>query len=348
MSVEKELFGKTPEGEEVSCFTINAGALRAQLLDWGGVLRSLQVPDRSGTPLDIVLGFDDLEAYLKNPPHFGGIIGRCANRIGGASFSIGDRSYSLEANNHGNTLHGGSHSFDTRRWEVGEQDDHSVRLVLKSPDGDQGFPGNLELSVTYSLTEEGLSISYEGRADQDTILNPTNHSYFNLHGENSGKQVLDHLVRFNASSYTPVGDEKAIPTGEIAPVFGTPMDFTEAIPIGERIDEDFPQLRYTGGYDHNYVLKREASDELLQIGEVSCEATGIRMSVRTDSVGFQFYTANGLDSPGKGGRHYGRREAFCIETQFFPDAANCPAFPSPLLKAGEVFRSGTVYLFERI
>ncbi len=349
MAVKTEVFGTSPEGTQIHTYTLqNQQGIQAVLTDLGAVLVKLVVPDKDGTPTDVVLGFDDVQGYLGRHPHFGAIIGRNGNRIAGGSFEIGGVRYQLVQNQKGNNLHSGPDYYEHRMWEVVSAEENAVTFALDTPDGDQGFPGAFHVEVTYSLSEDNaLAISYEGKADRDTVANMTNHSYFNLNGEGSGTTVLNHMVRFNADSYTPVTDDKAIPDGTIASVKDTPFDFGTFHSIGERIDEDFDQLTYTGGYDHNYVLKREASPEMVPVGEVYSPDTGIRMSVETDCVGFQFYTGNGLtgEVKGKGGRPCGRREAFCIETQFFPDAVNQKSFPSPILKAGETYRTKTVYRF---
>ncbi len=350
MSVETRYFGQDPNGNEISCYILQRGKLKAVVTDWGATLLELWVPDKEGVSRDVVLGYPDLEGYLTNKPHFGATIGRYANRIAGGSFSLGGKSFQLKKNHHGNNLHSGPEGYDIRLWEKAGEEESAVTFSLDSPDMDQGFPGRLEVKVRYGLEEDGLRISYEAYAHEDTFVNLTNHSYFNLNGADSGRDVLDHIVRFAAFSYTPVENELAIPTGQISSVSGTPLDFTIPTPIGERIESDHPQMIYTGGYDHNYVLKTEVSPEMLSIGVVYSLDSGIRMSAETDSVGFQFYTANGLSETreGKYGRVYGKREAFCIETQFFPDGPNKPSFPSPLVAGGERRRTETFYRFDTV
>ena len=274
---------------------------------------------------------------------FGATVGRSANRIGGAQFEINGVKYSLEKNDNGNNLHSGMDYYQQRMWEVVENADDHVTFLLHSPDGDQGYPGALDMYVTYSLDEENtVTIHYQAVPDQDTIINMTNHSYFNLNGHDSG-DVLGHTVRLEADCFTPA-DNESIPTGEIRSVEGTPMDFREGKAIGKEIDADDEQIRFGGGYDHNWVLKNEGRFD--KVAEVTADRSGIVMEVYTDLPGVQMYTANFVEGePGKEGACYGRRSAVCLETQYFPDAVHHENFPGPICKAGEKYDTRTAYRF---
>lgn len=349
MAVEKELFGKMPSGEEVLKYTLtNKHGVSASFVTLGAVWVSMMVPDREGKMGDVVLGYDDLDSYRKNPPHFGAPIGRNANRIGGAVITIDGVDYKLEANNGPNNLHSGPNLYHIRVWkcEASETEKGSrLDFYLKSPDGDQGYPGNADITVSYTLTEDdSLVLGYEMTCDRDTVANFTNHSYFNLAGQGSG-DVLKQEVWLNATHYTPA-DEVSIPTGEIAPVAGTPMDFTEMKAVGRDIEEPFTALILGKGYDHNWVLDHEPG-KLSLAARAKDPKSGRVMETYTDLPGIQFYTANFLkdELTGKGGAHYDRRHAFCFETQYYPDACHKEHFPSPILKAGEVYRTTTVYKF---
>ena len=338
-------FGVMPDGTAVELYTLNAGALSCNVITFGGSLQSLRVPDRTGKPVDVLLGFDALEPYRTHGKSLGALVGRYANRIGGAKFTLNGQTYSLAANNNGvNHLHGGLVGFNQRVWTVEEAADRRLVLSLFSPDGEEGYPGNLTVRVTYTLTEEGLAIGYRAECDRDTVCNLTNHAYFNLAGHDSGP-VLDQTIQLLADFYTPT-DPLSIPTGEIAPVAGTPMDLRTPGPIGARIGEDFPQLLQAGGYDHNWIPGGEPGT-LRPIARAFSEDSGISMEVLSTLPGVQFYTANYLDGcpAGKGGAPYANRWGFCLETQFYPDSPNHENFPSCVLRAGEVFDHTAVFRF---
>lgn len=338
-------FGTMPDGALVTNHTLAAGDLSCDVITFGGSLRSLRVPDRTGKPVDVLLGFDALEPYRTHGKSMGALVGRYANRIGGANFALNGQTYPLAANDHEvNHLHGGPTGFNQRVWTVENETDRSLTLFLLSPDGDEGYPGNLKVWVTYTLTEGGLTIDYRAESDRDTICNLTNHAYFNLSGHDSGP-VLDQTIQIPADFYTPT-DPLSIPTGEIAPVEGTPMDLRKPIPIGRRIGEDFPQLLQAGGYDHNWI-PNGGPGSLRPIARAASPASGVSMEVLSTLPGVQFYTGNYLDGcpAGKGGAPYGGRWGFCLETQFYPDSPNHENFPSCVLRAGEVFHHTTAFRF---
>ena len=350
-------FGRMPDGTGVHEITLRHGEAACGILTYGGTVRSLTVPARDGNMVDVALGFDALEDYMAQDKYLGALVGRYANRIGGAGFTLDGEEYTLADNDNGNSLHGGSVGFDKQVWRVEELGEDRVTLSLVSPDGQEGYPGTLKVTVTYTLTDAGdlpdgacgtaaLAVDYRAVCDRDTVFNPTSHIYFNLSGHGSGP-VTGQTIAVYASRYTPVGPG-LIPTGEIAPVDGTPMDLREARPIGEHIDDSFGQLALGGGYDHNWVIDGWDGTQRLAARAGSPE-TGISMAVYSDMPGVQFYTGNFLGGcPGaKGGAVYGDRCGFCLETQFFPDSPNQPRFPSCVLKAGEEFRSRTRYGFFR-
>lgn len=343
----RRLFGTMPDGTQVEEITLRSGGLTAGILTYGGAVRTLTVPGRSGAPVDVALGFDSLEDYRRQDKYLGALVGRVANRIGGARFSLGGREYPLAANNGENHLHGGLVGFDRQVWRVEEAEEDRLVLSLFSPDGQEGYPGDLSARVTYTLSREGLSIAYWARSSRDTLCNLTNHSYFNLNGHASGP-VTGQYIQINAGRYTPA-DEGSIPTGELAPVEGTPMDLRAGAQIGERIDEDFPQLTMAGGYDHNWVVDGPAGT-LRPAARAWSEETGIALEVSTTMPGVQFYTGNYLDGcpAGKGGAPYDKRWGFCLETQFFPDAIHHPEFPSPVLRAGAEYRQETRFCFSSV
>ena len=342
MGDNRTIFGYMPDGTPVEEVTLQSGYLTCKILTYGGAVRSLLVPDRDGNPVDVVLGFDTLEDYTAQDKYIGAIVGRYANRIGGAKFTLNGVEYPLAANDGKNSLHGGNVGFSHQVWTVEGLTDNSVTLSLVSPDMQEGYPGTLTVRVTYLLDRDTLRLCYEAGSDRDTIFNPTNHSYFNLSGHNSGS-VEGQYIRLFSSHYTPVGPG-AIPTGEIAPVDGTPMDLRKSTPIGAHINDDFEQLALTGGYDHNWVIVPQ-NGTLAALAYA--EDTGIAMSAHTTMPGVQFYTGNFLAGcpAGKGGAVYGDRCGFCLETQFFPDTPNRPLFPSCILRAGEKFHSWTSYRF---
>ena len=341
------IFGTLPGGEAVRCFTLTRGALSCEGLTYGAALRSLTVPDRAGKPVDVVLGYDELDSYVNGRRFLGAVAGRFANRIGGASFELGGKTYKLFANEGKNTLHGGKSGFNEKNWTAEAAGEDFVTLSLVSPDGDEGFPGTLRASVTYRLEEDGLRLVYRAVSDADTLCNLTNHSYFNLAGHGSGP-VPEQTIRLFASRYTPT-DAASIPTGEIAEVAGTPMDLREPTPIGAHIDEDFVQLRQAGGYDHDWLVDGEAG-VLRPAAEAFSAATGIRMTVLTDRPAIQFYAGNFLGGgpAGKGGAEYGKRCGFCLETQCCPDAPHHPNLPGAFLAAGEEYHTETVFRFSTI
>jgi aldose 1-epimerase len=344
-AVSDDEFGKLPDGTAVHRWTItNAGGASLSVISYGATIVSLNVPDRDGKLGDVELGFDKIDDYLKKSPFFGATVGRYANRIGGAKFSLDGVEYRLPANNGKNTLHGGRRGFDKRIWDGKPLDDHSVELTYVSKDGEEGFPGNLTAHVQFSLSDANvLHIDYTATTDKDTVVNLTNHSYFNLAGQGNGN-VLKHQLTIDADQITP-GDAGLIPTGELAPVDGGPYDFRTPHEIGERIASDDPQMRAGLGYDMNFVLKRR---EGLHHAATAYEPTSGRvMEVWTTEPGVQLYTSNGMDGSliGKGERAYPKYGAFCLETQHFPDSPNKPSFPSTTLKVGDTFHSTTEYRF---
>jgi len=344
MSVNQESFGQTSEGREVDLYTLtNSNGLKARITNYGAILVSLEVPDRAGKLADITLGFDKLDGYLGTHPYFGAVVGRYANRIGKARFELNGVEYTLAANNNGNHLHGGDKGFDKVIWKLEdlktEGNSAILRLSYISEDGEEGYPGNLACSVTYTLTEDDeLQISYEADTDKTTVVNLTNHAYFNLAGQGTG-DILGHELMIDADKYTVV-DEGLIPTGENRSVTDTPMDFTISASIGSRIDQ------VEGGYDHNYVLK-SGGGSLALCARVYEQTSGRVMEIHTTEPGVQFYTGNFLDGTvtGKGGKAYEKHYGFCLETQHFPDSPNKPDFPSVVLNPGQKYRTETVLKF---
>lgn len=344
--VTKQTFGKTSDGTPVDIYTLKSGAVEARILTYGGIVQSLKVPDKKGKVEDVVFGFDTLDGYAAgpkpNPAYFGAIIGRYGNRIANGEFKLDGKTYHIPQNNGTNALHGGTKGFDKVVWK-GKEIPHGVELAYVSPDGEMGFPGTLTVVVRYTLTGKDLKIDYSATTDKDTVLNLTNHSYFNLAGQGNG-DILDDLVKINASRYTPV-DDKLIPTGELASVQDTPLDFRKATAVGARINDDNAQLKLAHGYDHNWVL--DGGGKLSEAAEVYEPNSGRVLEVLTDQPGVQFYTANFLDGTivGKGSKAYPRRTALCLETQHFPDSPNHPKFPSTELKPREKFHSVTIFRF---
>jgi len=347
MTVTRSDFGTTLDGTRVSLFTLkNDNGLEARISNYGGILVSLMTPDREGHISDIVLGFDSVGGYIANPrPYFGSLIGRYANRIGGGRFTLRGVEYRLDTNDGPNTLHGGTTGFDKRLWAAQPLPKDSLELTYLSKDAECGFPGDLQVAVTYSLTEHNeLSIRYEAMTDMETVVNLTSHAYFNLK-DGGLDQILDHELTINADYFTPVSED-LIPTGEYRAVDGTPFDFRRSTPIGARIDEDEEQLRRGRGYDHNWILNRSATG-LFMAARVEEPTTGRILEVYTSEPGLQFYSSNFLDGTirGKFGQVYGHRSGFCLETQHFPDSPNKPHFPSTLLEPGRQFKSYTVFRF---
>lgn len=337
-------FGVTKSGEAVSAITLDNGQISCQILTYGATIRSLSVPDRDGNAVDVVLGYDTLREYETQDGYLGATIGRFANRIAYGHFTLKQKPYILAVNNGEHHLHGGIVGFSHRVWSVETLSSTEVCLSLFSADGEEGYPGNMQIRVIYSLHQNALSIQYHAVSDADTICNLTNHSYFNLSGHGAGS-VLDQEIQLHARNYTP-SDGQAIPTGVVATVLGTPMDLTHSTRIGTHIEENFPQLTQARGYDHNYVVNGQAG-MLRPAAKAYSEDTGIAMELDTTFPGIQFYTANFLEAgrPGKNGSIYGPRHGFCLETQFFPDSPNHTNFPSVCLKAGELFNHTSVFSF---
>ncbi|MGK5169113.1 aldose epimerase family protein [Geodermatophilus sp. CPCC 205761] len=356
-STSVEPFGSTPDGTAVERWTLANGEMTLRVLTYGGVIQTLEVPDASGDVENVVLGFPDLAGYVSDDdPYFGSLIGRYGNRIAGGSFTLDGETYQLPLNNGPNTLHGGPDGFDDRVWEatdVSEGDVAALQLRLVSPDGDQGFPGTLTTTVTYSLDAESrLTVHYEATTDAPTVVNLTQHTYWNLAGEGSGS-IYDHELQLNASGFTPV-DETLIPTGEIAPVAGTPFDFREPTAIGARIRQNDQQLLFGQGYDHNWALDRtddgdregsDAEEALEEAAVLHDPDSGRTLTISTTEPGIQFYSGNFLDGTlvGTGGSIYRQGDGLALETQHFPDSPNQPDFPSTELRPGEVYDSTTVF-----
>ena len=345
--IKKQPFGKTADQEAVDLYTLtNANGVEVTIMTYGGTVVSLKVPDRAGKMADVVLGYDNLEGYLKSSPYFGCIVGRYGNRIAKGAFSLNGHQYTLAKNDGENTLHGGVKAFDKVVWKASEVKSKTgvgLSLSYMSKDGEEGFPGNLSVTVVYMLTNRNeLKIDYSATTDKTTVINLTHHSYFNLAGEGS---ILNHEMMIDASRFTPV-DNGLIPTGELRSVKGGPMDFAKPARIGARIDDQNEQLVLGRGYDHNWVLNNNTGRPALAARAYE-PASGRVMEVYTTEPGIQFYTGNFLDGSitGKGGQVYKKRYGFCLETQHFPDSPNKPSFPSTVLKPGRTYRSTTVYKF---
>jgi aldose 1-epimerase len=341
MNVTKAEFGKMPDGKVADLYTLTNGTMTVKVTNYGGIITSIVTPDRTGKTADVALGFDEFSGYLGSHPFFGAIAGRYANRIAKGKFTLNGKEYTLAVNNGVNHLHGGKVGFDKKLWKaesVKGKDSVGVKLTYVSPDMEEGYPGTLTSIVTYELTAKNeLKMSYEATTDKDTVLNLTNHSYFNLAGVGSG-DVLGHQMTFYADSFTPV-DDGLIPTGEIKAVKGTPWDFLTAHTIGERI------AQVPGGYDHNHVLRNQSGNLALAVKVVEPK-TGRVMEVYTTQPGVQFYTGNFLDGTVKGkGVTYQKHAGFCLETQHYPDSPNKPQFPTAVLKPGQVYKQTTVYAF---
>lgn len=344
--IKKEVFGTTKSGQKIyRCWLENSKGMRAGVINYGAILVNLFVPDKEGNADDVVLGYDTLEPYFENGGFFGATVGPNANRIGGAAFTIDGQRCQLDVNDGENNLH--SHKelgYHKRVWDMTEKD-NSVIFSLEDEDGNMGFPGNKKVQVTYTLTEDNeLQIKYEAESDKKTVINMTNHTYFNLAGQGKGT-IHDHVLELKASAYTPVVPG-AIPTGELAAVAGTPFDFTKAKKIGAEIDSDNEQLRLTGGYDHNWVIDG-ADGTLREFAVVREPVSGREMRAYTDLPGVQFYAGNAVDKRvGKAGREYGPRGGLCLETQYFPDTPNKPDFPSSVFGPDRKYESMTVYKFD--
>lgn len=347
VGVSRAPYGQV-DGKSVSLYTLkNKNGLEAQITNYGGIVVSLKVPDRQGNFADIVLGYDSLASYIKATPYFGALIGRYGNRIGKARFTLNGTEYQLAANDGANTLHGGLKGFDKVVWDV-DSTGPGAALTLRytSKDGEEGYPGNLTVTVVYALTDSNqLRIDYAATTDKPTVVNLTHHSYFNLHGAGTG-DILDHELFINADRYTPI-DAELIPNGELRSVEGTPMDFRTPVAIGARINVEFDQLRYGKGYDHNWVLSRYGGG-LALAARLAEAKSGRVVEVWTTEPGIQFYSGNFLNGTniGKGGVPYQYRTGLCLETQHFPDSPNKPGFPTTVLNPGETYKSTTVYLFK--
>ncbi len=348
MKIEKRAFG-TVDGRPVDLYTLtNGNGVTVRITNYGGIVTEIHTPDNDGRLADVVLGYKDLDDYVKNNPFFGCIVGRYGNRIAKARFQLDGTTYTLAANNGPNHLHGGRVGFDKVVWDaetVEGPDKVGVMLKYTSKDGEEGYPGTLQTRVTYTLDNDNrLRIDYQAVTDKKTVVNLTNHSYFNLK-DAGATPVLEHKLMLNADQFTPV-DETLIPTGELRPVEGTPFDFREPTPIGARIQADNQQIRFGGGYDHNFVINGDAG-ELRPAAKVFEPSTGRVMEVWTTEPGVQFYSGNFLDGSitGKNGAVYGQRHAFCLETQHYPDSPNQPDFPSTVLEPGEEYKTTTIYKF---
>ena len=344
MKISTEQFGVMPDGANVELFSLSNGhGMAVRIINYGGIIAQLHVPDRHGEMADVVLGHDTLEGYLNRSRYFGALIGRYANRIARGRFTLDGVEQHLTINNGHNHLHGGVRGFDKVLWQANEVED-GLQLTYFSKDGEENYPGNLEAQVTYSLMETNeLRIDYRAHTDRETIVNLTNHSYFNLAGNGT---ILGHELTIDADAFTPV-DATLIPTGEIRAVAGTPMDFTSARPVGSRINDQFDQLQMAGGgYDHNFVL-RTASGSLRHIATVREPMSGRVMQIATTEPGLQFYSGNFLDGSivGKYGIAYAKHSGCCLETQHFPDSPNHPNFPATVLRPGEEYRHTTIFQF---
>ena len=348
-NIKKQAFGKTPEGGAADLYTLTNGkGVQAAITNYGGIVVQLRVPDRKGNLADVVLGYDDLDGYIHDKAYLGALIGRYGNRIALGKFSLGGKVYTLARNNGENTLHGGLKGFNRALWRATEfwnKNAPSLQLEYLSKDGEEGFPGNLSVKVIYTLTDENeLKIEYSATTDKETVVNLTNHTYFNLAGAGNG-DILQHQVMLKADKFTPVS-ESLIPTGELRRVQSTPMDFRTPTAVGARIDQDDQQLKYGRGYDHNWVLESGGSETPTLAASVYEPGSGRVLEVWTTEPGVQFYTGNFLDGPkGKGGKPYQRRYGLCLETQHFPDSPNQPNFPSTVLKPGQTYHTVTMYKF---
>ena len=344
-SIDKQPFGTLADGTTVDRYRLTGGGgIEAEIIPYGGIVTALRVPDREGKVANVVLGLPRLEDYTVPGRYFGAVIGRYANRIARGRFELDGAEVTLATNNGPNALHGGPGGFNQRLWRVESAEDGALVLAYRSPHGEEGYPGTLDVTVTYKLTpDKGLRIDYRAVTDRATVINLTNHSFFNLAGEGSGS-IEGHELMLNASRYTPV-DRTSIPTGEIAPVAGTPFDFTTPTRIGERLRAGHPQLVTTRGYDHNFVIDHQGGDQPVLAARVVDPVSGRIMEVLTTEPGVQVYTGNYLDGTlvGSGGGTYRQGDALCLETQHFPDSPNRPEFPSTRLNPGEVFRSTTIY-----
>ncbi len=338
--MEKQLFGCLPDGRQAYLYTIKNGNMTACVTDFGATLVRLYVPDRDGTLDDVILGYEDVNGYRSNSGYLGATVGRNANRIGNACFWLDGGRITLDPNDNGNNLHSGENSFAYRFWQVEEHTENAITFRIDSPNGDQGFPGNAQVRVSYCLeTGDTLCIRYDGVCDQDTVFNMTNHTYFNLAGHTRTEKAMQQYLTLPARIFTPA-DERSIPTGQTRQVAGTPMDFRAPAQIGSRIETDYDALNLQGGYDHNFEVFTQPCAILED------KTSGRTMAVETDCPGVQFYSGNYLyGQKGKDGVCYHKRSGICLETQFWPDSVNKPHWKQPVVKAGERYRSTTKYIF---
>lgn len=342
--MKKMVWGMSADGTEVHLYTLTGGKTEVRITDFGAYLVSVRTPDRAGRVQDVVLGFDELAGYLQKPNgYLGAVVGRYGNRIGKGQFTIDGNLFTVPANDGPNALHGGPVGFDRYVWKA-EETANGLELTHMSLDGDMGFPGTMTAKVRYTLDGDTLRIDYSATTDKATVLNLTNHAYFNLHGDDQGN-ILDHLLELNADHYTPV-DAGQIPTGEIAPVAGTPLDFRKPEVVGARIEDPFEQLRLGRGYDHNFVLNGTAGT-LRRAAKMTEPGCGRTLTVETTEPAIQFYSGNFLDGKltGRHGKKYEQRTGFCLETQHYPDSPNQANFPSTILRPGETYRSTTTFTF---
>jgi aldose 1-epimerase len=345
--ITRKPFGQTKDGTEVYLYTLrNAKGAEARISNYGGLVTSLKVPDRNGNMGDVVLGYDNLSDYLKETPYFGALIGRYGNRIARGKFTLDGQQYTLATNNYPNALHGGIKGFDKVVWQptiLASPEGPALKLTYVSPDGEEGYPGTLSVTVIYTLTQDnGLKVDYTATTDKNTVLNLTQHSYFNLAGKGD---ILGHVVMIQSDRFTPV-DSTLIPLGELRPVDGTPFDFRTPTTIGARINQDDEQLKFGKGYDHNWVINKQAGT-LSRMARVTEPTTGRVLEVYSTEPGLQFYSGNFLDGTlkGKGGQVYQFRNGFCMEPQHFPDSPNKPEFPSVVLKPGQTYHNTIVFKF---
>ncbi len=347
--VKRSVFGKMSNGKQIDLFTLkNSRGMEVKIINYGGRVQSILVPDRHGKMADVVLGFGNMEGYLGNDPFFGAIIGRYANRIAKGEFKLDGKVYHLPINNGPNSLHGGNEGFDKRYWAAHEvsQNPPTLEMTYDSKDGEEGYPGNLKVKVVYTLEEDNaLRIDYYATTDQDTVLNLTNHSYFNLHGDGNGT-ILSTIMEINSDKFTPI-DSGLIPTGKIESLAGTPLDFRKPTALGARIHDDYSQLNYAHGYDFNYILNRDDKKGLVFAARAVDPESGRVLECSTTEPGLQLYTGNMLDGTihGTSGKAYLRFGAFTFETQHYPDSPNHPNFPSTELKPGQHFHQTTVFKF---
>jgi len=348
MPLKPSKFQKEINGKQTNLYILkNDNGMKVAITNYGGRVVSIMAPDKNGDYGDVALGYDSIDGYLNNNNnYFGALIGRFGNRIANGKFSLDGKQYTLPKNDGPNTLHGGTTGFDSKVWDAKQLDDQNLRLTYVSDDMEMGFPGRMVVEVLYTLTpDNGLRMNYHAITNKKTVINLTNHTYFNLEGAGSG-DVYDQEMMINADNFTPI-DSTLIPTGEIAPVEGTPLDFTEPTPIGKRVDNDYQQLTFAGGYDHNFVLNKEEPGTLTLAASVFSPNSGRNLKVYTTEPGVQFYSGNFLDGSnvGKGGKKYTHRSAFTLEAQHYPDSPNEPDFPSTVLNPGEIYNQITIYQF---